>query len=315
MVEPGRNALNVVVTGASGYVGSVLTPLLEERGHRVTRVDIRKPEAAGNSRSADSASNFIKADIRDGEAMTAALSQADAIIHLAAVVGYPACDAEPGLARAVNEMGTRVVAESAPQCARFVFASTCSVYGHTPGALCSEDDPIQPMSLYAETKARAEKVALARGAVVLRPSTAFGASSNFRTDLILHDFVLRGLRGDRLRLFQPHAIRSFVYVEDMARAAIFAVERYQELAGRAFNVSAPDGSLSKLDLARRIAEATRLSFDIDDDRQDPDGRDYRVDTGRLAAAGFASDTGFDERLQETVTWMWRRFGARYGIQR
>lgn len=307
--------MRVVVTGALGYVGSVLVPLLAARGHCVTALDIRRPEQVYGAAGARALNgHFVQADIRDGTAMKRALGDADAVVHLAALVGYPACDADAEAARSVNEAGTQNVIAAMPAAARFVFLSTTSIYGRLAGDLCSEDSPIRPLSLYACTKARAETRALERGCVALRPATAFGPSPNFRDDLIIHDFILRGLRGEHLRLFEPEAMRSFVQVEDLAGAILHALENYEAMVGRAYNVAAADAVLSKVELARRVAALTGLRISTVDGDFDPDGRDYRIDSSRLAATGYAMLPRFAGRLNETAAWMKACYGARRAMR-
>lgn len=297
MVTPSARG-RVLVTGALGYVGSVLSPLLTARGYEVIELDIQ-PTTPARARAHD----FVQIDIRDRAALAPALADIDAVVHLAAIVGHPACDADPDGARSINEDGVDTLLSVLPASTKLIFFSTCSVYGRVPDGTCREDTPIGPLSLYAQTKARAEKWALDFGGVALRPATAFGASPKFRSDLIIHDFILRGLRAEHLNLFEPEAMRSFVHVADLATAAIHAIEHYDALKGKAFNVAASDASVTKAELAAEIATFTSLRVSHIEGKPDPDGRDYRIDCSALADTGFVIARRFPTHLRETVEWI------------
>lgn len=290
--------MRVLVTGGLGYVGSLLLPRLVRRGHRVRCLDLRPASAAPVP-----GVEYAVGDIRDRTAMARALRGADGVIHLAAVVGYPACDAAPEDAWSINVEATRQLADLLPAGTVLVALSTCSVYGRVPGTLCHEEVPARPLTLYARSKLEAEPDATARGGVVLRPATAYGPSAAFRDDLIVHDFIARGLRGESLKLFQPEAVRAFVHVEDIAASAVFALEHAGAMGGRIYNVAAADSTLSKAELARLVAQATDLRIERDDAREDPDGRDYTIETARMTAAGFRPRHRFAQGLADTVAWM------------
>lgn len=301
--------MRILVTGGAGYVGTALIPLLTGRGHAVRCMDLRDPCIAAAAADVE----VQIGDVRDPAAVAAALQGAEAVIHLAAIVGYPACDAAPDEAWSVNVDGTRTIADAIPAGVPFVSFSTCSVYGRSPSRHCHEDDPVVPLSRYARSKHIAEASVRGRGGVVLRPATVYGPSPRFREDLIVHDFIGRGLRGEHLTLFEPEAIRAFIHIEDVGRAALFGIERFAVMTGAVYNIGSRDGTVTKAELAALVAESTGLTFDVELGQEDPDGRDYWIDTGRIAALGFEPRRPFRAGIAETSAWMRERCsGAQRG---
>lgn len=188
--------MKILVTGGAGYVGAALVPMLLETGAEVVLLDNftwgLKPIL--HFASHDSL-EIVSGDIRSVESVREAMKGCDAIIHLAAVVGYPACAADPGKARTVNVNGTRNLVEEAGS-RRLIFASTGSTYGKVQG-ICTEETPIDPLTLYGSTKWEAEKMVLDKGGVALRFATVFGISPRLRLDLLVNDFVYQALAPGR----------------------------------------------------------------------------------------------------------------------
>ena len=301
-----ERAVRILITGGAGYIGTVLIRRLVESGHQVRCLDPRAsdltallPQIWDRRPMCD----LRVADIRDRRSLAIALDKIDAVIHLAAVVGYPACDADPQGARSINVAGTRALAQTLSGGVPVLYLSTCSVYGKSANGICRESDPVRPLTLYGRTKLSGERIVLQHGAVVLRAPTAYGISPRFRRDLIIHDFIHRGLTGQRLRLFQPHAIRPFIHVEDIARAIQCSLDLFPAMAGNIYNIGSDDGTVTKLELAQRIAAVTGLVIEVDESREDPDGRDYRIDYANVHALGFRTARCFDTGLRETVDWI------------
>jgi nucleoside-diphosphate-sugar epimerase len=197
-----------VVTGGAGYVGAVLVEELLARGRKVRVIDalvhgsVPSLLLAWGHRDFE----FVRADIRDREAVRAALSGAGAVVHGAAIVGDPACSRQPELAREVNLDATRALLDDAEAAGvdRFLFASTCSNYGRLDGdAVATEEFPLSPISLYAETKVASELEVLARSdnglcGSCLRFATVFGTSPRMRFDLTVNEFARDALLGPEL---------------------------------------------------------------------------------------------------------------------
>ena len=289
--------MKVLVTGGAGYVGSVLVPALLERGHEVRVLDqlLHGGDSLLGVWSAPGFS-FVRGDVRDPAAHAEALDGVDAVVHLAAIVGDPACAREPELARAVNLDGSLALIAAAERAgvSRFVFASTCSNYGRMadPSTFVTEDSALAPVSLYAETKVAVERALLSRprgssmNATALRFATVFGVSPRMRFDLTVNEFTLAMIRDRRLVVFGEQFWRPYVHVRDVARAVTLILEAAAKAVnGAVFNVGATAENYRKQDLVALIKPHAPEAV-IEYVRRDEDPRDYRVSFDRIAALGF-----------------------------
>jgi nucleoside-diphosphate-sugar epimerase len=177
------------------------------------------------------------------------------------------------------------------------------VYGKALNGICRETDPVFPLTLYGETKWKSERIIIAREGVVLRATTAYGASPRFRWDLIIHTFARLGLAARRLKLFEPYAIRPFIHVDDIVTALDFSIQHFRGMAGRIYNIGSGESTLTKIDLAQRISALTGLEIEIDDTGRDPDGRHYRVAFDEIERLGYRTRQSLDAGLKETVEWI------------
>jgi nucleoside-diphosphate-sugar epimerase len=304
--------MKILVTGGAGYIGTTLVPLLLERGHRVTVLDslrfgigpllplFRHPRFA-----------FVRADVRDRGALAEHARGADAFVHLAAIVGYPACAQAPDEATAINVEGSANLAAAVGRGRPVVLTSTGSCYGAVSDAVCTEDTPLRPLTLYSQTKARAETLLLdGCEAIVCRLATAFGLSPRLRLDLLVNDFVYRAVHERRLIVYQGQHRRTFLHVSDAARAILLALDRAAELAGRVFNVGDERQNCTKLDVCRVIQQVVPgVAVEAAAGGEDLDRRDYAVSYARIRALGFQSTISLAEGVRElarAVPWIARR---------
>ena len=283
----------VLVTGAAGYIGSVLVKQLLDQGFKVRALDcLRFGGEALIGYMDEEDFEIVVADIRDDAAVRDAMVGVWAVAHMAAIVGDPACSLEPELARSVNlEASMRVyLAAEASGVERFVFASTCSNYGKMsdPNAYVDENSELLPVSLYAETKVELERFLLSRprdsscSPTCLRFSTVYGLSPRMRFDLTVNEFT-RDLALDRkLVVFGERFWRPYCHVRDLARSVVTVLEADRQLvAFEVFNVGDTKENYQKSTLVEMIREQV-TSGSIEFVHKEEDPRDYRVSFEKIA---------------------------------
>ena len=283
--------MRVLVTGGAGYIGSSLTLLLLEAGHDVRVFDrlIHGGESLLGVWTHPKF-EFVNGDIRDRAALEKSVTDCDAVVHLAAIVGDPACAREPELARAVNLESSLALIDLSRKAGveRFVFASTCSNYGKMkdPNSFVNEESELSPVSLYAETKVAVEKLLLQSAGdgwcpTPLRFATVFGVSPRMRFDLTVNEFTMEMITKKHLIVFGEQFWRPYVHVFDAARAIALVLQSPREaVAGRVFNVGSTEQNLQKqqiVELIRPLAPDAKIEFV----HKNEDPRDYRVCFDRI----------------------------------
>jgi nucleoside-diphosphate-sugar epimerase len=300
----------VLVTGGAGYVGSVVVDQLLAQRYKVRVVDSLAHGSVPSLLTAwgEPEFEFVRGDVCDAETRRSALDGVDAVVHLAAVVGDPACGRQPELAQEVNVDATCALVEEAAAAGigRFLFASTCSNYGKMEGeALATEKFELRPVSLYAETKVTAERAILAKsnGGIAtccLRFATVFGASPRMRFDLTVNEFTRDALDGG-LVVYGEQFWRPYVHVRDAARAIVCALKAERPLiAGEVFNVGDTRENYRKLDLVELLRQrypATKVEFVP----REEDPRDYRVSFEKVRKRlGFAVRRSVGDGIDEVA---------------
>lgn len=311
--EQTRNHMKLLVTGCAGYVGSVVVHELLSRGHSVTGYDnLMYGGEAMLGFWSNPAFGFVKGDVRDALAVRAALDGCDGIVHLAAIVGDPACKREPELARSTNLDGSLVMIEAARHAnvKRFVFASTCSNYGKMsdPDTLVDESSALSPVSLYAETKVAVEHIvtdASKMGDVCgtsLRFSTVYGVSPRMRYDLTVNQFGREAWKNRKLVVFGEQFWRPYIHVRDMARGVAAVCEAPEgQVRSEVFNVGSTAENYTKkmiVDLLRGMVPGLTVEYVPQND----DPRDYRVSFGKIESRlGFGISRTVPEGLREILS--------------
>jgi len=303
------------VTGGAGYIGASATRELLAAGHEVTVLDslLHRQEPVAAALEAAGAL-LVRGDVRDAGARAAALDGAEAVVHLAAIVGDPACAAAPEVSHAVNVAATGALVDAAAGVERFVFASTCSNYGRMADPLVPVDEtaPLAPVSLYAEQKVAIERELLARdGAFTcLRFATIYGVAERMRFDLTVNEFTRDLWDGRTLEVYGEQFWRPYVHVADAARAIAMALAAPAErVAGRVFNVGHSDENYRKLDIVGIIRDRLPAA-DVRFVHRDEDPRDYRVAFERIRSElGFEPVMRVPDGVAELLVGLEeRRFG-------
>lgn len=301
---------SVLVVGGAGYVGSQLVRQLLDSGYRVRVLDL---QLFGLEPLQDLLSNkrlqVQKGDFRNIEHVTRALRDMDAVVHLAAIVGDPACAIDEETTIAVNYQAAKMMAQMARAngISRFVFASTCSVYGASDGkSEITELGTLNPVSLYATTKIDAEKGLLetADGCfqpTMLRFGTAYGLSHRPRFDLVANLFSAKAVTDGEISVFNGHYARPFIHVRDMARACHMCLEApLHRVGNQIFNVGDQSQNYTISELGQMVASHVP-GTQVTESSDDSDPRSYRVSFDKIRnALGFEASIDVSEGVREMV---------------
>ena len=311
----GEGPLRVLVTGGAGYLGSVLCEHLLEAGHRVTVIDsLLYGVPSLLHLCAHPGFDFIRGDARDERLLCEQLRRADVVIPLAALVGAPACERDPVTARSLNLDAIRLLNRLRSPDQLVVYTTTNSGYGTRSGEVfCTEETPLEPISLYGLTKVEAERELLESGnAITLRLATVFGTSPRLRLDLLVNHFTYAAATVGYLVMFEKDFKRNFIHIRDAADCFLHAIENAEAMRGRAFNAGLDDANLSKEELAQRIqAQVPSFYVHFSEVGSDPDQRNYVVSNQRLREAGFEARRSLDEGIRELLTGFRMQGRARY----
>lgn len=298
----------IVVTGANGYLGTVICNLLVANEYNVIGVDNYMRSMSDFMFYLNRFPNFrfVKTDIRD-ENISKVIKDSDFIVHAAALSGEPLCKANPSEAWSVNFDGTMHLADQKPKHTKMLFHSSGSVYGKLD-TICTEKSPTNPLSIYAQSKLEAENELLKYhkdNTIIYRFSTAYGLSGNMRTNLLLNDLAHKAVRGEDLTIFQADFRRSFVHTLDIADSILAAIENADKMSGEIYNVGNAEGNWSKRKAATYIQQLTncRVHF-ADEGYVDPDGRDYEIDfykINKFWKASVSMEQGISELIKGLKT--------------
>ena len=296
--------MKVLISGGAGYLGSVLCEHLLDKGHQITVVDtLMYGQHSLFHVAANPAFDFVFGDVRDENLMWRLIKDADVVIPLAAVVGALACDRDPWLARSVNLEAVQLVNRLRSSNQLVIYPNTNSGYGTKSGdAFCTEDSPLEPISLYGQTKVQAEKELLdSPNTITLRLATVFGISPRMRLDLLVNHFVYTAITDGYLVVFEKDFKRNYVHIRDVADCFAYCIEHASQMIGRPYNVGLDSANLSKAELALKVQEyLPNFYIHFSEVGSDPDKRNYIVSNQRLREAGFEAHRSLDDGIKELI---------------
>lgn len=294
----------ILITGGSGYIGSVLVGHLLGAGHSVTVLDrLMWGQRSLFGYCRDPKFDFVFGDARDERIMAGLVPKHDIIIPLAALVGAKLCDQDPISAQSVNYNAVETLIKLRSPSQPVIFPCTNSGYGTKSGDMfCTEETPLEPISVYGVTKVQAERLLLSNpGTISLRLATVFGVSPRMRLDLLVNDFVYRAVTDRFLVLYERHFKRNYLHIDDVANAFIHAIDHFDQMKGEAYNVGLSDANLSKEELALKIKEhVPQLYIHNAEVGSDPDKRNYIVSNEKIAKKGFCASNSIDKGIDDLI---------------
>jgi nucleoside-diphosphate-sugar epimerase len=294
----------IFITGGAGYIGTTLIPILLSKGYEVTVYDSLLFNNGDKliPYISDKNFNFVEGDIRDKNKLCENLKNFDVVIHLAALVGFPICR-EKGENESydVNVNGTKILLDCLTDEQYLLFGSTGSNYGEVEG-ICTEETPLNPISIYGKTKTEAENLVISRNnSTTFRFATAFGISPRLRLDLLVNDLTYKSFKEGYNVIYESHFLRTFIHVKDIARVFLFAIENKYKMKNNIYNVGSDKMNFSKKEICEFIKkELPHINFNYADIGEDPDKRNYIVSYKKIKSLGFETTITIEDGIREII---------------
>jgi nucleoside-diphosphate-sugar epimerase len=296
--------MKILITGGAGYLGSVITEKMLKAGHSVTSIDnLLFKQLSPLQFTSNPNYNFIYGDVRNVDFLKHQVGLHDVIIPLAAIVGFPACKADPKLAWEVNYTQIETILDSITDNHIVLYPNTNSGYGIGEGQTeCTEESPLNPISVYGESKCAAEKLLLESSqAICFRLATVFGTSTRMRTDLLVNEFVYKAMTDKYITVFEKHFKRNFIHIQDVANVFLWALDNYETMKHNVYNVGLSNANLSKQELLEKIQQyIPDFAISYSDFYEDPDKRDYIVSNKKIEATGWNPQYSLDDGIIELM---------------
>jgi len=296
--------MKILVTGAAGYIGSVMVPILLKEGHKVVAVDnFMYSQGSLLDCCHNKKLTVIRGDARQKELISGCLKDVDAVFPLACITGAPACNNDPVTATTTNFDAIKMMLELRSKKQLIIFPTTNSGYGvGQEGIYCTEKTPLNPISLYGRLKVDAEKILLDAGnCITLRLATVFGVSPRMRLDLLVNDFTYRAVTDRFLVLFEAHFKRNYIHIRDVAKAFLHCLNNFSAMKDEPYNVGLSDANLSKLELCQEIQKQVPDFYFVEANiGKDPDQRNYIVSNEKIEKTGFKPDVSLREGIAELI---------------
>ncbi len=296
--------MKVLITGGAGYLGSILVPELLKNNYQVTVIDsFLYNQSSLLDCCANKNLNIIRSDARDKNLISKHVKNADIILPLACITGAPACDMDPTAARTVNYEAIKMILKLRSKDQIIIFPTTNSGYGiGQEGIYCTEETPLNPVSLYGQLKADIEKEILAaNNSITLRLATVFGTSPRMRLDLLVNDFVYRAVNDRFIILFQAHFKRNYVYIRDVALAFIHCINNFNKMKNECYNFGLSEANLNKEELCQEIKKQIPDFYFVQSEiGEDPDKRNYIVSNKKIEKTEFKAVTSIQDGITELI---------------
>jgi len=296
--------MKILITGGAGYLGSVITEKMLKAGHSVTAIDnLLFKQLSPLQFTSNPNYNFIYGDVRSVDFLKHQVGLHDVIIPLAAIVGFPACKADPKLAWEVNYTQIETIIDSITDNHIVLYPNTNSGYGIGEGQTeCTEESPLNPISVYGESKCAAEKLLLeCSSAICFRLATVFGTSTRMRTDLLVNEFVYKAMTDKYITVFEKHFKRNFIHIQDVANVFLWALNNYETMKHNVYNVGLSNANLNKQELLEKIQQyIPDFAISYSDFYEDPDKRDYIVSNKKIEATGWKPQYSLDDGIKELM---------------
>ena len=298
---------NILVTGGLGYIGSLTSKILSEKGYKVTIVDnLMFKQNVEYIVSKFNKVNFVNGDVRDETLMKKLIKDNDIIIPLAGIVGAPLCDKMPKETMEINTGAVKYLSSVCSKDQLILMPVSNSGYGiGEKDKFCDENSPLKPVSLYGRSKVEAEKIIMEReNSISFRLATVFGVSSfRMRSDLMVNNFIYLATKKEVFKLYEPNFRRNFVHLSDVSAAFDYAIDNFLQMKGNIFNLGLNDANLTKIMLCEKIKDYIKdFKYEIIEDQKDPDQRDYFVSNEKLKNFGFEASFSLDKGILELVNY-------------
>ena len=292
----------ILITGGAGYVGTTLIPLLLEREYEVTVID--SLIFNNGDRMIPFLSNknfkFVKGDVRNLNLLKDLVKNKDIVIHLAAYVGFPICRLKgEDESYSVNTKATQDLVDMLDDNQYLLFGSTGSNYGEVIG-LCTEETPLNPLSIYGKTKTDAERIVMSRdNSTAFRFATAFGISPRMRLDLLVNDLTYKAVTEGYAVIYESHFLRTFIHVRDLARSFVFAIDNQEKMKSNVYNVGSNKMNHTKREVCDLINDQIpEAFFHHASIKEDPDKRNYKVSYDKINSLGFEVEVDLKTGIEE-----------------
>ncbi len=295
--------MKILITGGAGYIGSSLVEFFLKENHKVTVIDnFMFGTNSLNSYMSSKNFNVVKLDVRDSS-LKNYINSHDVIIPLAALVGAPLCNLKKKEAIEVNTNSIKNLIEVVSKDQIIIFPTTNSGYGiGEQDKFCTEETPLNPISLYGKTKTEAENiVSQHENSVRFRLATVFGSSPRMRLDLLVNDFVHKAVKDGYIVLFEAKFKRNYIHVKDVCRSIIYSINNFDSFKSEVFNVGLSSANLSKLELCEKIKKyIPKLEIVCSEINEDIDKRDYIVSNEKIEKKGFKTKYDLDFGITELI---------------